>query len=34
MRNIVKTWLSTELTEDRHKRRVAMIDSVEREYLK
>src|SRR4029078_12403287 len=34
MPNIVKTWLSTELTEDRHKRRVAMIDSVEREYLK
>jgi len=34
MRNIVKTWLSTELTEERHKRRVAMIDSVEREYLK
>ena len=34
MRSIVKTWLSTELTEDRHKRRVAMIDSVEREYLK
>jgi ribose 5-phosphate isomerase B len=34
MRNIVKVWLSTELTEDRHKRRVAMIDAVESEYLK
>jgi len=34
MRNIVKVWLSTELTEDRHKRRVALIDAVEREYSK
>ena len=34
MRSIVKVWLSTELTEDRHKRRVALIDAVEQEYLK
>ncbi|HWC77885.1 MAG TPA: ribose 5-phosphate isomerase B [Blastocatellia bacterium] len=34
MRAIVTAWLSTELTEDRHRRRVAMIDSIEREYLK
>jgi ribose 5-phosphate isomerase B len=34
MRNIVRAWLSTDLTEDRHKRRVAKIDAIEREYLK
>ena len=34
MRQIVTAWLATELTEDRHKRRVAKIDAVEREYLK
>ncbi|HWN98889.1 MAG TPA: ribose 5-phosphate isomerase B [Blastocatellia bacterium] len=34
MRKIVTAWLATELTEDRHKRRVAKIDAVEREYLK
>ena len=28
MRNIVRTWLSTELTEERHRRRVAKIDSM------
>jgi ribose 5-phosphate isomerase B len=34
MRAIVTTWLAAELTEDRHKRRVAKIDAIEREYLK
>jgi len=34
IRKIISVWLATELTEDRHKRRVAKIDSIEREYLK
>jgi ribose 5-phosphate isomerase B len=34
MRQIVRAWLSTELTEDRHRRRVNKIDAIEREYLK
>jgi ribose 5-phosphate isomerase B len=32
MRDIVKVWLGTELTEDRHRRRVAKIQAVERQY--
>ncbi|HEY0172897.1 MAG TPA: RpiB/LacA/LacB family sugar-phosphate isomerase [Pyrinomonadaceae bacterium] len=32
MRDIVRAWLSTEISEDRHKRRVAKIDAVERQY--
>ena len=32
MREIVRAWLSAEITEDRHKRRVAKIDAVERQY--
>jgi ribose 5-phosphate isomerase B len=32
MREIVKAWLGTELTEDRHRRRVAKIEAVERQY--
>src|ERR1700753_1323433 len=32
MREIVSAWLSTEITEDRHKRRVAKIEAVERQY--
>jgi ribose 5-phosphate isomerase B len=32
MRDIVTAWLSTEMTEDRHKRRVAKIEAVERQY--
>jgi len=32
MRAIVTTWLATELTEDRHRRRVDKIDAVGREY--
>jgi ribose 5-phosphate isomerase B len=32
MRDIVRAWLSTEITEDRHKRRVAKIEAVERQY--
>ena len=32
MREIVRAWLSTEITEDRHKRRVAKIEAVERQY--
>jgi RpiB/LacA/LacB family sugar-phosphate isomerase len=34
MREIVRAWLSSELTEDRHRRRVSKIDDIEREYLK
>jgi len=33
MREIVRAWLETELTEDRHRRRVEKISEVEREYL-
>jgi ribose 5-phosphate isomerase B len=33
MREIVTAWLSTEITEDRHKRRVAKIEAVERQYI-
>jgi ribose 5-phosphate isomerase B len=32
MRDIVMTWLSTELTEDRHRKRVAKIDAIQRQY--
>ncbi len=32
MRDIVAAWLSTEITEERHKKRVAKIDAVERQY--
>jgi ribose 5-phosphate isomerase B len=32
MREIVRVWLSTEITEERHKRRVAKIEAVERQY--
>jgi ribose 5-phosphate isomerase B len=32
LRQIVKTWLATELTEDRHRNRVAKIDAIELEY--
>jgi ribose 5-phosphate isomerase B len=31
---IVRAWLSSELTEERHKRRVAKIDAVERQYVR
>ncbi|HKP13835.1 MAG TPA: ribose 5-phosphate isomerase B [Blastocatellia bacterium] len=34
MREIVSAWLATDLTEDRHRRRVAKIDAIEREYAK
>jgi len=34
MRDIVRAWIGTELTEERHRRRVAMIDAIERDYLK
>ena len=30
----VSAWLATELTEERHRRRVAKIEAIEREYLK
>jgi ribose 5-phosphate isomerase B len=33
MKKIVQTWLATELTEERHRRRVAKIDAVGEEYL-
>ncbi len=32
MRAIVRAWLTTEISEDRHKRRVAKIEAVERQY--
>ena len=32
MREIVRAWLGTELTEDRHRKRVGKIDAVERQY--
>ena len=32
MREIVRAWLSTEIREDRHRRRVAKIEAVERQY--
>jgi ribose 5-phosphate isomerase B len=32
MREIVRAWLGTELTEDRHRKRVAKIDAIERQY--
>jgi RpiB/LacA/LacB family sugar-phosphate isomerase len=31
---IVEAWLSTDLTEDRHKKRVAKIDNIARQYSK
>jgi ribose 5-phosphate isomerase B len=34
MREIVSAWLATDLTEDRHRRRVAKIDAIEREYAR
>ena len=33
MREIVRAWLATELTEDRHRRRVEKINEIEREYV-
>lgn len=32
MREIVTAWLATEITEDRHRKRVAKIDAVQRQY--
>ncbi|HEY8227090.1 MAG TPA: ribose 5-phosphate isomerase B [Pyrinomonadaceae bacterium] len=32
MKEIVLAWLSTEITEDRHKKRVAKIDAIQRQY--
>jgi ribose 5-phosphate isomerase B len=32
MREIVATWLSTEITEERHRKRVAKIDAIQRQY--
>lgn len=32
MRDIVRAWLATEISEDRHKKRVAKIEAVERQY--
>jgi ribose 5-phosphate isomerase B len=32
MREIVKAWLSTEITEDRHRKRVGKIEAIERQY--
>jgi ribose 5-phosphate isomerase B len=33
MREIVQVWLATEMTEERHQKRVAKIQAVERQYL-
>ena len=32
MREIVRAWLSTDLTEDRHRKRVRKIEAIERQY--
>ncbi|HET6978415.1 MAG TPA: ribose 5-phosphate isomerase B [Pyrinomonadaceae bacterium] len=32
MRDIVTTWLATEISEDRHRKRVAKIDAIQRQY--
>jgi ribose 5-phosphate isomerase B len=32
MRDIVTTWLATEITEDRHRKRVAKIDAIQKQY--
>ena len=32
MRDIVMTWLSTEITEERHRKRVAKIDAIQKQY--
>jgi len=32
MRDIVTAWLATEITEDRHRKRVAKIDAIQRQY--
>jgi ribose 5-phosphate isomerase B len=32
MREIVRAWLATEIKEDRHKKRVAKIEAIERQY--
>ncbi len=34
MREIVRAWLGTEMTEDRHRKRVGKIDAIERQYLR
>ena len=34
IKEIVEAWLSTELTEDRHKKRVGKIDNIEKQYKK
>lgn len=34
IKEIVEAWLSTELTEDRHRKRVGKIDAIERQYKK
>ncbi len=34
MREIVRAWLETEMTEDRHRKRVGKIDAIERQYLR
>jgi ribose 5-phosphate isomerase RpiB len=32
MRDIVQAWLATDLTEDRHRKRVGKIEAIERQY--
>lgn len=34
MREIVRAWLGTEMTEDRHRKRVGKIDAIERQHLR
>jgi ribose 5-phosphate isomerase B len=33
LRDIVRAWLATEMTEERHRKRVAKIEAIERQYL-
>jgi ribose 5-phosphate isomerase B len=34
MREIVRAWLGTEMSEERHRKRVGKIDAIERQYLR
>jgi ribose 5-phosphate isomerase RpiB len=34
MREIVKAWLATEMSEERHRKRVEKIEAIERQYLR
>jgi RpiB/LacA/LacB family sugar-phosphate isomerase len=34
VKQIIEAWLTTELSEDRHRKRVAKIDAIQRQYSK